>query len=247
MTRFTTLTLGDAPRTDLAPAFEAVAPQGTEVMHAGLLNGLDPEEAARNFAPVGSEARFTTKFRSGAAVTVGRRAVVQGLRTRIQELEADGADLILLLCNDAFDELDDPAAALQSDEKTSRRAHLLQPGRLLPAVCAPQPKARGRRRSAARARHPASGEVARPREDDASRRGAALFNDEGGACRRRTGARRSGRRSARPRLHELRRSTAADLRRGRGRARPGVEERHGGLGPHAPLKRCSADSPPPDD
>lgn len=139
MTRFATLTLGEAPRTDLAPAFEAVAPQGTKVLHAGLLNGLDADEAARRFAPVGSESRFTTKFRSGAAVTVGRRAVVAGLRTRIRELEAEGAALILLLCNDAFDELDDSyeeTGALQAAGKAARRAHLLQPGRLLPAVFA---------------------------------------------------------------------------------------------------------------
>lgn len=139
MTRFATPTLGEAPRTDLAPAFEAVAPQETEVLHAGLLNGIDPEEAARRFALAGDEARFTTKFRSGAVVTVGRRAKFQGLRTRIRELEAEGADLILLLCNDAFDELDEfyeEAGALQAAGKAARRAHLLQPGRLLPAVFA---------------------------------------------------------------------------------------------------------------
>ena len=44
MKKFATLTIGQAPRPDLAPVFNAIAPAGTEVVHAGCLDGLTKAE-----------------------------------------------------------------------------------------------------------------------------------------------------------------------------------------------------------
>ena len=54
MKKFATLTIGQAPRPDLAPVFNAIAPAGTEVVHAGCLDGLTKAEVDKQFAPVGS-------------------------------------------------------------------------------------------------------------------------------------------------------------------------------------------------
>ena len=52
MKKFATLTIGQAPRPDLAPVFNAIAPAGTEVVHAGCLDGLTKAEVDKQFAPV---------------------------------------------------------------------------------------------------------------------------------------------------------------------------------------------------
>ena len=54
MKKFATLTIGQAPRPDLAPVFNAIAPAGTEVVHAGCLDGLTKAEVDEQFAPVGT-------------------------------------------------------------------------------------------------------------------------------------------------------------------------------------------------
>ncbi len=51
MKKFATLTIGQAPRPDLAPVFNAIAPAGTEVVHAGCLDGLTKAEVDKQFAP----------------------------------------------------------------------------------------------------------------------------------------------------------------------------------------------------
>ena len=38
MKKFATLTIGQAPRPDLAPVFNAIAPAGTEVVHVSLIH-----------------------------------------------------------------------------------------------------------------------------------------------------------------------------------------------------------------
>ena len=49
MKKFATLTIGQAPRPDLAPVFNAIAPAGTEVVHAGCLDGLTKAEVDELF------------------------------------------------------------------------------------------------------------------------------------------------------------------------------------------------------
>ena len=67
MKKFATLTIGQAPRPDLAPVFNAIAPAGTEVVHAGCLDGLTKAEVDKQFAPVGSEGLLTPRMLDGTA------------------------------------------------------------------------------------------------------------------------------------------------------------------------------------
>ena len=71
MKKFATLTIGQAPRPDLAPVFNAIAPAGTEVVHAGCLDGLTKAEVDKQFAPVGSEGLLTSRMLDGTAVVLG--------------------------------------------------------------------------------------------------------------------------------------------------------------------------------
>ena len=46
-----TLTIGQAPRSDITPILEAALPPHVECLHAGVLDGLDDAAVAARFAP----------------------------------------------------------------------------------------------------------------------------------------------------------------------------------------------------
>lgn len=119
-----TLTIGQAPRSDLAPLFDAVLPKGVRCIHAGVLDGLTLEEIARRFAPEAGEPLLTSKLLDGSAVVMGKSAVRRGLEAAIERLEDAGAVLIVLLCTGDFEGL------------PSRRAKLIEPDHVVPPVVA---------------------------------------------------------------------------------------------------------------
>ena len=90
MKKFATLTIGQAPRPDLAPVFNAITPAGTEVVHAGCLDGLTKAEVDKQFAPVGSEGLLTSRMLDGTAVVLGKSAVRKALQEKIHQLEKAG-------------------------------------------------------------------------------------------------------------------------------------------------------------
>ena len=47
-----TLTIGQAPRADITPILRAVLPEGTQLMQAGVLDGLSKEQIAADYAPI---------------------------------------------------------------------------------------------------------------------------------------------------------------------------------------------------
>lgn len=124
MKKFATLTIGQAPRPDLAPVFNAIAPAGTEVVHAGCLDRLTKAEVDKQFAPVGSEGLLTSRMLDGTAVVLGKSAVRKALQEKIHQLEKAGCSPIVLLCTGEFEGL------------TTEKVRLIEPDRLLPPVFA---------------------------------------------------------------------------------------------------------------
>ena len=124
MKKFATLTIGQAPRPDLAPVFNAIAPAGTEVVHAGCLDGLTKAEVDKQFAPVESEGLLTSRMLDGTAVVLGKSAVRKALQEKIHQLEKAGCSPIVLLCTGEFEGL------------TTEKVRLIEPDRLLPPVFA---------------------------------------------------------------------------------------------------------------
>ena len=90
MKKFATLTIGQAPRPDLAPVFNAIAPAGTEVVHAGCLDGLTQAEVDKQFAPVESEGLLTSRMLDGTADVIGKYAIRKELQEQTHQLEQAG-------------------------------------------------------------------------------------------------------------------------------------------------------------
>ncbi|MFF3171921.1 AroM family protein [Streptomyces sp. NPDC057900] len=115
----TFLTIGQAPRPDLSEAIEAHLPAATRVRHAGVLDGLTRQEAELRLGAARGRATLLSRLADGGAVTLDAEAVEAGLRSRIEQVEEEGADVVVLLCTGAFPGL------------RTRRARLVEPDALV--------------------------------------------------------------------------------------------------------------------
>jgi len=95
------LTIGQAPRPDgLAREVAALIP-GSRVIENGALDGLAPE-SLQAMRPMGRDYRLVTLLNDGSSVEIAKQHILPLLQTRISELEAEGADVTLLMCTGTF-------------------------------------------------------------------------------------------------------------------------------------------------
>ncbi|VDZ51960.1 AroM protein [Serratia odorifera] len=120
---FATLTIGQAPRSDIMPLLSAYLPESSTT-HIGLLDGLTADQVAARYAPQPGEKRLVTRLLDGSQVTLAAARVEQGLQQKIHELEQRGCEVILLLCTGEFGHLQ------------AEQALLLEPDRIIPPLIA---------------------------------------------------------------------------------------------------------------
>ncbi|MGW2341651.1 AroM family protein [Streptomyces sp. NPDC001661] len=113
------LTIGQAPRPDLSAGIEATLPGAVRVRHAGVLDGPDPARAAERLAATPGRPTLITRLATGVTVTLDEAAVGEALQGRLDALEEDGVDAVVLLCTGEFPAL------------RTRRALLVEPDALL--------------------------------------------------------------------------------------------------------------------
>jgi protein AroM len=119
-----TLTIGQAPRADIGPILDRHIPKGVRRIDRGVLDGLGRAEIAARYAAAPGEPALITRLRDGGAVELSRRRMKEGVQDALASLEADGCDVILLLCTGTF-------AGLEC-----RKAWLVEPDHIIPAVVA---------------------------------------------------------------------------------------------------------------
>jgi protein AroM len=119
-----TLTIGQAPRSDVTPLLERHIPAGVRRIDRGVLDGLSPAEIARRYRPEPGEAMLVTRLLDGSAVELSRRRMQEGVQEALAGLERAGCGVVLLLCTGTF-------AGLQCD-----KAWLVEPDRIIPGLLA---------------------------------------------------------------------------------------------------------------
>src|SRR5438105_345671 len=119
---FATLTIGQAPRTDIVPVIEEALPPGLTCMHVGVLDGLTPEQVREKFEPQPGNEQLVSRLATGESVLLDRDRIQSALQQRINELCETGYELILLLCTGSFEGL------------VAKGAMLLEPDRVLPPL-----------------------------------------------------------------------------------------------------------------
>ena len=114
------MTIGQSPRHDILLQMMPFLPDNVDIRQAGALDGLGNDELAE-LARDQDGYLLCTRLRDGSAITVGREQIVSLIQARIDQLEGEGADLILLMCTGEF-------TTLRSD------VLLVEPDRLLVGV-----------------------------------------------------------------------------------------------------------------
>jgi len=119
-----TFTIGQAPRPDVTPILDQYVPASVKRIHRGLLDGLSRDEIAGLYAAKDGEAVLVTRLSDGSSVQLSARRVHSALQARLDALEADGCNIVLLLCTGAFGGL------------RLKRGFLIEPDRIIPPAVA---------------------------------------------------------------------------------------------------------------
>jgi protein AroM len=119
-----TLTIGQAPRADVVPILDRHVPAAVRRIHRGVLDGLDRAEIAERYEADPDEAALITRLHDGTAINLSRRRMRDGVQTALAGLEAEGCDVILLLCTGTFVGLE------------CHKAWLIEPDHIIPATMA---------------------------------------------------------------------------------------------------------------
>jgi len=117
MTSFATLTIGQAPRSDIMPLLSEYLPEES-VTHIGLLDGMTAQQIEQRYSPAEGEPQLVSRLLD----ILGSYRVEQGLQEKIDGLEALGCETILLLCTGVFHGLQ------------AQNAMLLEPDRIIPPL-----------------------------------------------------------------------------------------------------------------
>jgi protein AroM len=95
------VTIGQSPRSDVMPDLLAATRTPFETLERGALDGLD-DRAIADLAPRPGEERLVSRLRDGREVLLGKPAIDRRLHAILDELDAGGFDLLVLLCTGQF-------------------------------------------------------------------------------------------------------------------------------------------------
>ncbi|WP_434630683.1 AroM family protein [Thermoanaerobacterium thermosaccharolyticum] len=116
------ITIGQAPRTDVAPIIEKYLDNRAELIQCGVLDGLTKEYIKQNLYPEKGEYVLTTRLATGESVVISREKIQPILQDKIYLLEKEGIKQIVLLCTGEF-------PGLKTNE-----SYLIEPDRILTPI-----------------------------------------------------------------------------------------------------------------
>ena len=124
------VTIGQAPRDDIAALFAAQAPAGTQVVLRGALDGLSDAEVDA-LPPLNGADTLYTRLRGGRDVKISKQAVIDRSPAALAALRADGCDAIVYACTGEFPPMEGDENVLFPSRVLAGLAHGLLPrGRL---------------------------------------------------------------------------------------------------------------------
>jgi len=129
------VTIGQAPRDDIAELFAAQAPAGTKVVLRGALDGLSDAEVDA-LPPLSGADTLYTRLRGGRDVKISKQAVIDRSPAALAALRADGCDAIVYACTGEFPPMKGDENVLFPSRVLAGLAHGLlprgRPGLLVP-------------------------------------------------------------------------------------------------------------------
>ena len=95
------ITIGQAPRDDIAALFAEHAPPGTRVVLRGALDGMSDAEIAAIGPESGGDTLYS-RLRGDRDVKISKKAVIARSPAILAKLRADGCDAIVYACTGDF-------------------------------------------------------------------------------------------------------------------------------------------------
>ena len=95
------ITIGQAPRDDIADLFAQHAPTGTRVVLRGALDGLSDAEVDAAKPQDGGDTLYT-RLRGGRDVKISKKAVIARSPAALDKLRGDGCDVLVYACTGEF-------------------------------------------------------------------------------------------------------------------------------------------------
>jgi protein AroM len=124
------ITIGQAPRDDIASLFAMHAPTGTKVVLRGALDGLSDAEVDTLKPESGADTLYT-RLRGDRDVKISKKAVIARSPAILAKLREDGCDAIVYACTGDFPPMEgDENVLFPSRVLNGLAAGLLPRGRL---------------------------------------------------------------------------------------------------------------------
>ncbi|WP_028549009.1 AroM family protein [Paenibacillus sp. UNC451MF] len=120
MVRLGMITIGQAPRDDVAPIVQKYLEDRAELVQSGVLDGLSRPYIEEHLHPEEGDYVLTSRLTTGESVVMARQKMQPILQSKINELEAQGIKQILLLCTGVFPGL------------STNTSYLIEPDQIIP-------------------------------------------------------------------------------------------------------------------
>ena len=101
MKKLGVLTIGQSPRPDMLEDILPILGGNMKIIEAGALDGLSKTEI-NALAPDAEDRILVTKLADGTVIRVAEEALNARMQAKINQLEGEGADCILILCTARF-------------------------------------------------------------------------------------------------------------------------------------------------
>lgn len=95
------ITIGQAPRVDVVPEMAELLGPAVEIVERGALDSLTRSEIEA-LTPGPDDEILVTRLVDGGSVFVGKRQITPRVQWKIEELEAEGVAMSVLLCTGTF-------------------------------------------------------------------------------------------------------------------------------------------------
>jgi len=95
------ITIGQSPRKDVVPEMTPFFGNNVEVLEAGALDGLTPDQV-KTYYPENGMTHLVSRMRDGTEIIVAKEKLIPRIETAIIDLNRKSVSLILLLCVGSF-------------------------------------------------------------------------------------------------------------------------------------------------
>lgn len=119
MHKLGTVTVGQSPRVDILPGMMEALGKDVAVIERGALDGLSQKDIL-SLSPDAEMVRLCTRVSTGTEVVVAKEKIIPKVQEKIDELNQEGVELILLLCTGEFPRFKSKCLVLEAQKLVDR-------------------------------------------------------------------------------------------------------------------------------